>query len=158
MALIAGSLLAAAGILAPTLARADGPWLPPVGHIDPATRFDPPPVPWLPGHRGVDFAAGSDGEVLAAGTGTVVFADRLAGRGVVSIDHAGGLRTTYEPLEPLVGPGDEVAAGQVIGHLTPGHATCPATACLHLGLKRGPFYLDPLLLFGSGQVRLLPRP
>ncbi len=157
--LITGSLLAAAAILQPTLAAAEpARWRPPVGSADPATRFDPPPLPWLPGHRGADFAAGPGGEVRSAGAGTVVFADDLAGRGVVSVDHPNGLRTTYEPVEPSVEPGQTVAAGQAIGGLAPGHASCPAEACLHLGLKRGPVYLDPMLLFGAGRARLLPRP
>lgn len=133
-------------------------WEAPVGPVDPVTGFDPPPLPWMPGHRGVDLGAAEGRPVAAAGPGIVVFAGELAGRGVVSIDHPGGLRTTYEPVDPAVAQGDAVAAGQTIGHLAAGHASCPAAACLHLGLKRGPAYLDPLLLFGSGQVRLLPRP
>ncbi|MFC3495046.1 murein hydrolase activator EnvC family protein [Glycomyces rhizosphaerae] len=173
LGLIAASLLAAAAVLTPTLAKAEppsaaptnappspasGPWQSPVGGLDLLTRFDPPPEPWLAGHRGVDLAAGDDLPVTAAGSGTVVFADDLAGRGVISIVHANGLRTTYEPVEPLVAAGDAVTAGQTIGHLQPGHASCPGQVCLHLGLKRGPLYLDPMLLFGSGKVRLLPRP
>ena len=205
VSLITASLLAAAAILAPTLAEAAPPeasiasryaapmatpnpsgpraqtnqapaeagtgtppgsapppdsaqWRSPVGGLDLLTRFDPPPQPWLPGHRGVDLAASQGLAITAAGAGTVVFADDLAGRGVVSIVHANGLRTTYEPVEPLVAAGDAVAAGETIGHLLPGHASCPGTTCLHLGLKRGPLYLDPMLLFGSGKVRLLPRP
>lgn len=133
-------------------------WRSPVGGLDLLTRFDPPPQPWLPGHRGVDLAASQGLPVTAAGSGTVVFADDLAGRGVISIVHANGLRTTYEPVEPLVAAGDTVAIGQTIGQLQAGHASCTDTACLHLGLKRGPLYLDPMLLFGSGKVRLLPRP
>jgi murein DD-endopeptidase MepM/ murein hydrolase activator NlpD len=133
-------------------------WRSPVGGLDLLTRFDPPPQPWLPGHRGVDLAASQGLPVTAAGAGTVVFADDLAGRGVISIVHANGLRTTYEPVEPLVAAGDTVTVGQTIGYLQPGHASCTGTACLHLGLKRGPLYLDPMLLFGSGKVRLLPRP
>jgi biotin carboxyl carrier protein len=135
-----------------------GQWRSPVGTLDLITRFDPPPRPWLPGHRGVDLAASQGLPVTAAGAGTVVFADDLAGRGVVSIVHANGLRTTYEPVEPLVAAGDTVTAGQTIGQLQPGHASCIGRDCLHLGLKRGPLYLDPMLLFGSGKVRLLPRP
>jgi murein DD-endopeptidase MepM/ murein hydrolase activator NlpD len=168
VSLITASLLAAAAIATPTIARAEqadapnapasGPWRSPVGALDPLTRFDPPPEPWLPGHRGVDLAAGHSLPVTAAGAGTVVFADDLAGRGVVSIVHDNGLRTTYEPVEPLVAAGETVTAGQTIGHLQPGHASCPGQACLHLGLKRGPLYLDPMLLFGKGKVRLLPRP
>jgi murein DD-endopeptidase MepM/ murein hydrolase activator NlpD len=168
ISLITASLLAAAAIVTPTLAKAEqptaphgpatGPWRSPVGGLDPLTRFDPPPEPWLPGHRGVDLAASTDLPVTAAGAGTVVFADDLAGRGVVSIVHANGLRTTYEPVEPLVAAGDTVTTGQTIGHLQSGHDSCPGQVCLHLGLKRGPLYLDPMLLFGKGKVRLLPRP
>ncbi|WP_199039326.1 murein hydrolase activator EnvC family protein [Glycomyces salinus] len=167
--LVTGSLLAATAILHPTVAEAaagpadavpgtpSGTWPAPAGPLDPVVGFDPPPAPWLAGHRGVDLAAAAGREVVAAGPGTVVFADELAGRGVVSIDHPGGLRTTYEPVAPVVKPGEPVSAGQVIGLLEPGHASCPGRSCLHLGLKRGPVYLDPMLLFGSGLVRLLPR-
>jgi len=168
VSLITASLLAATAVLIPAFAKAaadgpplaanQGPWQPPTGGLDLLTGFDPPPLPWMPGHRGVDLTAAGAQPVLAVGAGTVVFADDLAGRGVVSVAHANGLRTTYEPVEPAVAAGEEVAAGQTIGHLQPGHASCPGTACLHLGLKRGPLYLDPMLLFGAGKVRLLPRP
>jgi len=80
----------------------------------------------------------------------------VAGRAVVSIAHPGGLRTTYEPLTPLVKAGDEVAAGTPIGTLDTGHPGCAAAACLHWGLRRGDTYLDPLALLGQGPVRLLP--
>lgn len=160
--LITASLLAATAVLIPTLAKAQdpaqGPWQSPTGGLDLLTAFDPPPLPWLPGHRGVDLGADSALPVLAAGAGTVSFADNLAGRGVISVTHANGLRTTYEPVDPEVTVGQQVAAGDRIGTLQPGHASCPESTCLHLGLKRGPLYLDPMLLFGAGKVRLLPRP
>jgi murein DD-endopeptidase MepM/ murein hydrolase activator NlpD len=88
----------------------------------------------------------------------VRFAGPVAGRSVVSIDHAGGLRTTYEPLAPLVSAGDVVRAGDPIGLLVTGHPGCPARACLHWGLRAGDGYLDPLALLGLGRARLLPRP
>jgi len=118
--------------------------------------FDPPPQPWLPGHRGVDLAAPPGTVVRAAGAGTVVYAGVLAGRGVVSVAHAGGLRTTYEPVTATVMVGDAVAAGDELGTLESGHAGCPQRACLHWGLRRGALYLDPLALLGLGRVRLLP--
>ncbi|MEV4623672.1 M23 family metallopeptidase [Asanoa sp. NPDC049573] len=118
-------------------------------------RFDGPPRPWLPGHRGVDLASAFGATVWAAGAGEVVFAGPVAGRSVVSIQHAGGLRTTYEPLTPVVRRGDHIAAGDPIGTLDAGHAGCPAAACLHWGLRRDAEYLDPLLLLGF-RVRLLP--
>ena len=129
----------------------------PVSEARVVRRFDPPPQPWLSGHRGVDLAAEPSAVVRAAGAGTIVFAGPIAGRGVVSVAHPGGLRTTYEPV--LAGehqPGDSVAAGQVIGSLETGHPGCPAAACLHWGLRRGADYLDPLTLLGLGRMRLLP--
>lgn len=120
--------------------------------------FDPPPQPWLSGHRGVDLVAEAGTTVRAAGPGVVHFAGRIAGRGVVSVFHLGGLRTTYEPVEPLVSVGDRVAVGDPIGTLAAGHPGCPVAACLHWGLRRGDEYLDPLMLLGIGRVRLLPVP
>jgi murein DD-endopeptidase MepM/ murein hydrolase activator NlpD len=119
-------------------------------------RFEPPPQPWLPGHRGVDLATEPLATAYAAGPGVVRFAGQVAGRGVVSIDHADGLRTTYEPVEPTVTTGTPVSAGDPIGVVQPGHAGCPAAACLHWGLRRGEAYLDPLALLGAARVRLLP--
>ncbi|MFC0866086.1 murein hydrolase activator EnvC family protein [Sphaerimonospora cavernae] len=117
--------------------------------------FDPPARPWLAGHRGVDLAAGAGEEIYAAGSGVVEYAGRVAGRGVVAIAHTNGLRTTYLPVLASVRPGQSVAASDVIGVIedVPGH--CRMT-CLHWGLLRGRSYLDPLLLFGLGRVRLLP--
>ncbi|WP_320065253.1 M23 family metallopeptidase [Micromonospora sp. RTGN7] len=122
----------------------------------PARRFEPPPQPWLPGHRGVDLVAAPDAVVRAAGPGVVLFAGPVAGRRVVTVGHTAGLRTTYEPVWPGVRAGDRVAAGAVLGRLRAGHAGCPEPACLHWGLRRGEQYLDPLALLGIGPVRLLP--
>ncbi|WP_449062995.1 murein hydrolase activator EnvC family protein [Planomonospora algeriensis] len=117
--------------------------------------FAPPPQPWLPGHRGVDLAASPGAPVRAAGPGTVGYAGPLAGRGVVTVLHSGGLRTTYLPVHASVRRGRTVERGETIGTVedAPGH--CP-TGCLHWGLIHDRRYLDPLLLLGHGQVRLLP--
>jgi murein DD-endopeptidase MepM/ murein hydrolase activator NlpD len=118
--------------------------------------FDPPPAPWLSGHRGVDLAGHPGDPVLAAGPGVVAFAGVVAGRGVVSVDHPAGLRTTYEPVTATVHIGDTVRLGSPLGTLADGHAGCTATACLHWGLRRGETYLDPLLLLRPLRVRLKP--
>ena len=94
--------------------------------------------------------------MLAAGDGVVAFAGMVAGRPVVSVDSAGGLRTTYEPVDPSVRAGQPVARGSPLGTLLAGHGGCPAAACLHWGLRRGKEYLDPLLLLTPPRVRLLP--
>jgi len=118
--------------------------------------FDPPPDRYGAGHRGADLAGTPGSPVLAAGDGIVVFAGMVAGRPVVSVDHAGGLRTTYEPVDAVVGAGQQVARGTVLGTLAAGHAGCPVAACLHWGLRRGEDYLDPLSLLEPPEVRLLP--
>ncbi len=147
-----------AGPLAPaTAAVASTGWTAPLAGALPVTRpFEAPAHAYGPGHRGVDLGGAPGTPVLAAGDGVVVFAGMVAGRPVVSIDHAGGLRTTYEPVTPSVGAGQRVARGLPVGTLASGHAGCPVEACLHWGLRRGETYLDPLQLLSVPRVRLLP--
>lgn len=130
-----------------------------------ARPFEPPSSAYGPGHRGTDLRGAAGSPVLAPADGLVVHAGPLAGRGVVSLVHAGGLRTTYEPVAVAVSVGDRVRAGERIGALDPGHPGCPPGsgrpgaeapgACLHWGARRGD-YLDPLALLGGHRVRLLP--
>ncbi len=95
--------------------------------------------------------------VYAAGAGVVRFAATVAGRGVVVVGHPDGTRTTYEPVGAVVPVGAAVAAGQLIGNLSPGGGHCLPRVCLHWGRLRGEVYLDPLALLGrSGPPRLLP--
>lgn len=148
-------VLLSAGWAAP--ARAAPTWVWPQAGAHLVTRpFAPGPSPWSPGHRGADLPGAPGSAVLAAGAGRVSYAGLLAGRGVVVVVH-GALRTTYEPVAPLVGVGQPVAAGQQIGTLDGGHEGCPVAACLHWGLRRGEDYLDPVRLVDAGPVRLLPR-
>ncbi|WP_245707379.1 M23 family metallopeptidase [Pseudonocardia oroxyli] len=127
-----------------------------------ARRFEEPPFRYGRGHRGADLAAAPGQAVLAARAGEVVFAGPVAGRGVVSVLHPDGLRTTYEPVAATVAVGVRVGLGDPIGTLEPGHAGCPVAACLHWGLRRGSGtaadYLDPLVLLRPRYVRLLPLP
>lgn len=119
--------------------------------------FDGGTSPYGPGHRGVDLEATAGTPVLAAAAGYVVFAGPVAGRGVVSIDHDGGLRTTYEPVRPSVSTGSRVRRGEVIGTVVAGHAGCAEHACLHWGLRRDERYLDPLRAVATGvRIRLKP--
>uniref|UniRef100_UPI0013C35A1A M23 family metallopeptidase n=1 Tax=Allorhizocola rhizosphaerae TaxID=1872709 RepID=UPI0013C35A1A len=136
---------------APRLLAPGSSWQSPIPGAPVVRPFDPPPQPWLPGHRGVDLAARESTTVHAAGSGDVVFAGFLATRSLISIAHPNGTRTTYEPVHPLVAVGDRVATGDPIGRLLPGHNNA-----LHWGLKHGDNYLDPLALLTSTRVRLLP--
>ncbi len=121
--------------------------------------FDPPDEPWLAGHRGVDLAAVPGQPVLSAATGVVVFAGPLAGRSVVSVEH-GGIHSSYEPVIPLVKPGDTVVVGQPVAVVAPLPLHCRTRPCLHWGafesLSVPRRYLDPRSLVGAGPVRLVP--
>lgn len=118
--------------------------------------FDPPTVRWGPGHRGVDLAASAGQEVRAAGAATVVFAGSVAGRPVVSLEHAEGIRTTYEPVQPAVTAGEQVAAGDLIGHLLAGHRGDGVDA-LHWGARTSRHvYVNPLRLLTPAVIRLKP--
>lgn len=140
-----------------------GPWgwpLEPAPAV--ARRFEPSPTPWGAGHRGVDLVATAGQPVLAAGAGVVSFSGVVAGRGVVTVTHRGGLRTTYEPVRTRVPAGTTVLTGTPIGRVdvTPGH--CAPATCLHWGLVRGSgpaaIYVDPLTLLpgAAGPPVLLP--
>lgn len=117
--------------------------------------FDPPDDPWGAGHRGVDLAGAPGQGVRSALPGRVTYVGRIAGKGVVVVDH-GDTRTTYEPVAATVSLGDRVLAGDRIGTLLLPGSHCFPRACLHWGWLRGETYLDPLLLVGAGPVRLLP--
>jgi murein DD-endopeptidase MepM/ murein hydrolase activator NlpD len=145
---------------APSAARATSGYVWPLAPPHPVARpFHPPPTPYGRGHRGVDLGAATASPVRAANAGTVVFAGELAGRGVVSIEHSDGLRTTYEPMSATVHRGDRVRPGQPLGLLRAGH-DCRSQrfkVCLHWGARRGKLeYIDPLGLLAGGRVRLLP--
>lgn len=117
--------------------------------------FDPPTSPWGSGHRGVDLAGAAGTDVTAVGPGVITVAGDVAGRGVVVVDH-GALRSSYEPVLPGVRVGQHVATGQALGALAVASSHCWPQACLHLGVRRGDDYIDPLGLLGPRPVRLKP--
>ncbi|MDH3307651.1 MAG: M23 family metallopeptidase [Acidimicrobiia bacterium] len=92
------------------------------------------------GHWGVDLDAAIADPVRAAATGTVTFAGLVAGNRTVTVDHGGGLKTSYSYLSGTrVGRGARVRAGQVIGlagtpHDTPG---------VHFSVRLNRRYVDP---------------
>ena len=119
------------------------------------TRFDPPTSDWGAGHRGVDLLGAPRQAVRTALSGRVSFIGRIAGRGIVVVDH-GATRTTYEPVRGTARIGTAIEAGDRIGSLETFGSHCFPRSCLHWGWVRAATYLDPLLLVGAGPVRLLP--
>ena len=119
--------------------------------------FNKPAKNWLPGHRGVDLEATPTDPIYAAGDGTVIYAGTLAGIPTVSIEHPGGLRTTYQPVLPLVAVGDTVTGQQPIGTLAPGGTH--GYPGLQWGAKFGADdYINPLTLLPAPVIRLKPPP
>ena len=157
IAVVAVAVLLCAGIGRADSGRLQWPLRPPPA----VTRvFDAPSPDWQRGHRGVDLAGVPGQPVYAAGPATVVFVGTLAGRPLVSLAHPGGLRTSYEPVDASVQVGQLVDASTALGRLVPGHAGCPAPACLHWGAMWGPAsradYVDPLGLLAATPIRLKP--
>jgi len=133
--------------------RWDWPLRPEPAVLAPA---DLPTAPWQPGHRGVDLAAAEGQQVLAPADGVVSFAGTVVDRGVVTVTHPGGLRSSFEPVRSLLPVGTAVRRGEPVAARegTGGH--CGA-GCLHWGVRRGDVYLDPLtLLDPPGPPVLLP--
>jgi len=118
--------------------------------------FAQPHSQWSSGHRGVDLAAVVGQAVFSAGDGVVAFSGAIAGRGVITVRHSGGLRTTYEPVDQRLAAASVVHRGSPIGVVsaTPGH--CVPLTCLHWGALSGQVYRDPLSLLGFGRPILLP--
>jgi murein DD-endopeptidase MepM/ murein hydrolase activator NlpD len=122
--------------------------------------FDPPDSPYGAGHRGIDIAVPFGTTIVAPDPGTVSFAGRVGGELFVTIDHGGGLASTYSWLSAAtVRKGDAVARGQPIGTTGVGHpgSTVPH---LHFGVKLAGAYVDPMEFLGplgvEDFIRLVP--
>jgi murein DD-endopeptidase MepM/ murein hydrolase activator NlpD len=102
--------------------------------------FRPPPGPFGPGNRGIEYATTPGTRVLAIGPGVVVFAGPIAGERYVTVRHLDGLRSSYSYLATIaVREGDVVSERTVVGL---------AGTRLHLGVRRGDEYIDPAGLWG----------
>jgi murein DD-endopeptidase MepM/ murein hydrolase activator NlpD len=94
-------------------------------------------------HTGIDFGAAYGTPIVAAASGQVALAGWDGGYGrAVRISHGGGLLTLYGHMSRLaVSPGQQVAAGQVIGYVgSTGLSTGPH---LHYELHRNGQRIDP---------------
>ncbi|MBA8990654.1 murein DD-endopeptidase MepM/ murein hydrolase activator NlpD [Curtobacterium pusillum] len=117
-------------------------WVWPTGSRVVSRPWEAPADDYAAGHRGLDVPAVIGAVAVAVDDGTVTFAGVVAGRGVVTIDHGGGLRSTLDSVEPTVAKGDTVAQGDAVGRVTIGH--CPASdPCVHLGARIDERYVDP---------------
>ena len=157
--LIASLLVAALTWVTAPPAAAAGTWTWPVS--GPVIRgFDPPASPFGSGHRGIDIAAAAGSVAVAPADGQVSFAGPVGGRLFLTIDHGGGLESTYSWVSALlVRRGDLVSQGQPVVRTGGGH-TGDLVPNLHLGVKLHDAYVDPLDYLGpidvSSLIRLAP--
>jgi murein DD-endopeptidase MepM/ murein hydrolase activator NlpD len=114
--------------------------------------YRPPLTPYGPGNRGIEYATEPGTPVRASAGGIVAFAGPIASDRFVSIDHAGGIRTTYSYLASIaVRAGQRVDQGDVVG---------TSSDRLHFGARRYGAYIDPATLFAPPtrptRARLVP--
>ncbi|HWM34677.1 MAG TPA: M23 family metallopeptidase [Pseudolysinimonas sp.] len=111
-----------------------------------ARAYLAPPTPYGRGHRGVDIRAPAGTPVRAPADGVVHFAGFVVDRPVLSLEHAGGVLSSFEPVDAVVAAGERVRRGEVVGTLLAGHCASP---CLHLGARVHGEYVNPLLFLGG---------
>jgi murein DD-endopeptidase MepM/ murein hydrolase activator NlpD len=155
-------LITAASAPLTTPASAAARWVWPV--TGPVIRaFDPPGTPYGSGHRGIDIGAPAGTPVVAAESGTVTFAGSVGGELFVTVEHAGGLASTYSFLSDIVvARHDAVLRGQEIGRSGTGHPGSLEPSHLHLGARLDGAYVDPLDYLAApsvaGMIHLAPLP
>ena len=111
--------------------------------VDP---FRPPPQPWLPGNRGLEYGPTTGQTVRASADGVVTFAGPVAGNLFVTVRHDPALRTTVGFLaNVLVASGEPVTRGQPIA---------VAGETLHFTARHNGTYIDPESLFVRYEVRI----
>jgi murein DD-endopeptidase MepM/ murein hydrolase activator NlpD len=108
--------------------------------------FIAPPSAFAAGHRGIDIDAPAGALVLAPDDGIVYFAGVVVDRPVLSIRHADGLLSSFEPVEASVTAGTVVHRGEPVGTLQGGHCAAP---CLHFGVRLFGQYVSPLNYLGG---------
>lgn len=141
---------------AAAVVMSSGTWSWPV-HGPLIRGFDPPESPYGSGHRGIDIAVPIGTVVRAPEAVTVAFAGKVGGHLFVTLDHGGELTSTYSWLtSTMVRKGDAVARGQAFASSGPGHPGA-IVAHLHLGVRLGGAYVDPLLYLEAAGVQDLIR-
>lgn len=148
------------------VAGAHEQWIPPIPNTSATSilrPFVPPESPWSRAHRGIDLRADST-DVLSPAAGEVVYVGKVVDRHVITVEHANGLLSSFEPVLSELEVGDAVQAGQIIGTIDPQHAHCDV-ACVHWGVRQPDawkvgstvrdLYVDPAFLLGWSEPSIL---
>lgn len=116
-------------------------------------EFVAPASQYGAGHRGIDLRVEQGDEIVAPADGTVFFTGVVVDRPVISIRHADGLMSSFEPVTSDLVAGQLVAHGDRIGQVTSG-GHC-ADSCVHFGVRLHGQYISPRLVLGSLQRAVL---
>lgn len=152
------AIIAAVWVATPP-ASAAGAWPWPV--VGPVIRgYDPPGSPYGSGHRGIDIGAPYGTPIAAPAAGTVSFSGKVGGSLFLTIQHGGGVASTYSWVSSLlVKKNDTVRVGQIVALTGQGHPGSVATH-LHFAVKLNGSYVNPLDYLSPGSVvgliRLVP--
>jgi murein DD-endopeptidase MepM/ murein hydrolase activator NlpD len=118
------------------------------------------PIGRYEGHWGVDLSAPPGTSVRASAAGRVTFSGRVPGNSTITVDHGGGLRTSYSFLDVrTVGAGAQVDRGQHLGTSGSAHGV----DAVHWSVRMGDTYRDPAQFIGcrasgpAGAVYLVLR-
>lgn len=108
-------------------------------------------------HRGIDIAAKEGAAVCAPLAGRVTFAGRVPAAGggtcrAVTIATDSGAVTLMPLAGTRVSKGDALAEGDAVGALAESGDGSSAGAHLHVGVKRGDLYVDPLSVLSAAAV------
>lgn len=98
---------------------------------------------WGRMHEGIDIAAGYGAPIVAAASGTVIYAGWMGGYGnLIIIDHGGGIATAYAHQSSFAVGGGPVSQGQTIGYIgCTGHCFGPH---VHFEVRVNGSAVDPL--------------
>jgi murein DD-endopeptidase MepM/ murein hydrolase activator NlpD len=102
-------------------------------------------------HAGIDFAGPTGTPILSTGDGTVVFAGRQRGYGLmVEVRHPFGLTTRYAHLSRIhVGEGERVSRGDRIGDM--GNTGRSTGTHLHYEVRRNGDPVNPMTFITAGR-------
>ena len=117
------------------------------------------PIGQYGGHWGIDFAVPVGSAVRASDGGVVSFAGVVAGNRTLTVDHGGGLRSSYSYLSAIgVVAGSPVGRGERLGSSGLAHGT----GAVHFSVRIDGSYVDPARLFdclwpnAAAALRLVP--
>lgn len=137
------------------------PWKWPIETSDGTERRQlqrPAEIPerkWQPGHRGVDLSVGPGDRLVSPTDAIVKFAGKVAGKDVVSLQTASYAIVSFEPARTDVPVGGQLQRGGTLGTAEGVSDHC-GDHCVHVGVRIGTHYADPLLFLIGRSIRLKP--